>query len=734
MAKYLYRLGRASFLRRRLVVGVWLLLLVASVLGAALLSQPTSSSFSIPGTEAQAALDTLQERFPALSASGATARVVFAAPDGETLQDPVNAAAVAEVMQQLREQPNMAFASEPLEVGSVSPDGGTSFSQVTYLVSAIELDEDDREGLFAVAESGREAGLTVEITGDALQVTPEQGASEMIGFAIAFVVLLITFGSLIAAGLPLLNAIIGIGIGVSLITASTAFAEISSTTSILAVMIGIAVSIDYALFIVSRYRAEITDHCGLDMAEAAGRAVGTAGSAVVFAGLTVIIALTGLSVVGIPVLTVMGLAAVVTVTLAVLIALTLLPALLGFAGMRVMGRKYDPEHCLEVEVKQEKSWMRWARRLARHPLPILIVAVAGLLLLATPALDLRLGLPDDGSASPTTTQRKAYDQLAAAFGPGFNGPLTVVVDAQGDPEPTAAAGAVAASLGELDNVQFVMPPNFNESGDTAVINVIPGSAPSDAATEELVAAIRADAAVIGEAGGPTVAVTGPTALSIDISKKLGDALLPYLLVVVGLAFVLLLLVFRSILVPLTATLGFVLTVAAAFGVIVAVFQWGWLGPLIGVDEPAPIMSLLPIFMIGVVFGLAMDYQYFLVTRMREEHVHGLGATESVVVGFGHGARVVAAAAVIMMGVFGGFVISPEPLVKSIGLAFAFAVFFDAFIVRMTIIPTVMVLLGEKAWWLPRWLDRILPDVDIEGAKLEHRSNQGATTGEEDPPS
>ena len=308
----------------------------------------------------------------------------------------------------------------------------------------------------------------------------------------------------------------------------------------------------------------------------------------------------------------------------------------------------------------------------------------------------------------------------------------MVVDAQGDPEPAAAAGAVATSLGELDNVQFVMLPNFNESGDTAVINLIPGSAPGDAATEQLVAANRADAAVLGEAGGPTAAVTGPTALSIDISKKLGDALLPYLLLVVGLAFILLLLVFRSIMVPLTATLGFVLTVAAAFGVIVAVFQWGWLASLIGVDEPAPIMSLLPIFMIGVVFGLAIDYQYFLVTRMREEHVHGLGATESVVVGFGHGARVVAAAAITMMGVFGGFVISAEPLVKSIGLAFAFAVFFDAFIVSMTIIPTVMVLLGEKAWWLPRWLDRVLPDVDIEGAKLEHRSNGSSTTGEEGP--
>jgi RND superfamily putative drug exporter len=385
-----------------------------------------------------------------------------------------------------------------------------------------------------------------------------------------------------------------------------------------------------------------------------------------------------------------------------------------------MGRGFDPRKPTQTEATRERLWVRWASALARRPLPIMIIAIAALLLLAIPVTDLRLGLPDDSTASPTTTQRKAYDLISSGFGPGFNGPLTIVVDAAGVDDPPAAAQAVMGTLAALDDVVFVTPANFNEAGDTAVLNVIPLSSPNSAETTALVTHIRAEADTLREAGGPSVTVTGTTAITIDISQKLSDALLPYLLVVVGLAFILLLLVFRSILVPLTATLGFVLTVAATFGIIVAIFQWGWGASLIGVDEPAAIMSLLPIFLIGVVFGLAMDYQYFLVTRMREEHAHGLGATKAVVAGFGHGAKVVTAAAIIMMGVFGGFAISPEPLVKSIGVAFAVAVFLDAFIVRMTIIPTIMVVMGERAWGLPGWLDRILPDVDIEGAKLEHR--------------
>jgi putative drug exporter of the RND superfamily len=720
MALFLYRLGRATFLHRRLMLGLWVLILVGSSLAAATLKGTTSTSFSIPGTEAQAAIDTLQARFPAAGATGASARVVFAAPEGATLTDPANAAKVGDVLASLRAAPKVAFVSDPFTTGAVSPDGHVAYAQVAYMVPSPELTEADRETLKAAVAAGRASGLTAEVGGNALQAVPEQGASEAIGILIAAVVLVITFGSFIAAGLPLVTALVGIGIGVGLITAATGFVELSATTSILAVMIGLAVSIDYALFILSRFRSELADDADLDPFEAIGRAVGTAGSAVVFAGLTVIIALTGLSLVGIPILTEMGVAAAVTVAVAVLVAVTLLPALIGFAGLRVLGRRIERRTKGSDEPERQTVWLRWPTFISRRPLLVLVAAVGLLVVIALPAIDLRLGLPDDSVAGPSTTQRKAYDLLAHGFGAGFNGPLTVVLEANDTADAATAAQTVAGTIGALDDVLFVAPAVFNQAGDTAILTVIPSSAPSSAETVRLVAAIRAAAPSIETQTGIAVGVTGQTAISIDISRKMGDALLPYLLVVVGLAFLLLTLVFRSLLVPLTATLGFLLSVLATFGAVVAVFQWGWFGGLIGVEQPSAIVSMLPLFMIGVVFGLAMDYQVFLVTRMREEHVHGLEAVKAVILGFTHGAPVVTSAALIMMGVFGGFVLGADAFVKSIGFAFAVAVFFDAFVVRMTIVPAVLVLLRERAWWLPGWLDRLLPDMDVEGSALEHR--------------
>jgi putative drug exporter of the RND superfamily len=732
MALFLYRVGRAAFNHRRLVLGLWVLILIGSSLAAAKLSGPTSTSFSIPGTEAQQAIDTLQARFPALNATGGSARVVFAAPEGATLTDPANTAKVEQVLAALRAAPKVANVSDPFTTGSVSPDQRVALAQVTYAVQAFDLTDADRKTLTDAAAAGRAAGLTVEEGGDALQPSPEQGASEAIGIAIAAVVLFLTFSSFVAAGLPLLTALVGIGTGVGLITAATGFVELSATTSILAVMIGLAVSIDYALFILSRYRSELAADANLDPIEAIGRASGTAGSAVFFAGLTVVIALTGLSVVGIPILTEMGVAAAVTVAIAVLVAETLLPALIGFAGLRVLGRRIVRRPAGSTEPERRTVWLRWPSFISRRPLLVLVSAVTLLVVIALPALDLRLGLPDDSVAGPSTTQRKAYDLLAAGFGPGFNGPLTVVLDASGTPDAKTAAQTVATQIGALNDVAFVAPAIFNAAGDTAILNVIPKSAPSSAETVQLVADIRAAAPAMKAATGITVGVTGQTAIVIDISRKLGDALLPYLLVVVGLAFLVLTLVFRSLLVPLTATLGFLLSVAATFGAVVAVFQWGWFAGLFGVEQPSAIVSLLPVFMIGVVFGLAMDYQVFLVTRMREEHVHGLEAVKAVVKGFSHGAPVVTSAAIIMMGVFGGFILGADAFIKSIGFAFAIAVFFDAFVVRMTIMPAVLVLLRERAWWLPAWLDRVLPNVDVEGAGLDHRiaARESAAAGEE----
>ncbi|MEU8074697.1 MMPL family transporter [Catellatospora citrea] len=722
MATFLYRIGRFSYRRRWIVLGLWVLLLALAGAGAATMSGKMSNDFSIPGTEAQRAIDQLTERFPEAHAGGAGARVVFAAPEGKTVADPAVQAAIGQVVGALKGAPQVARVVDPYTAKSISPDGRYAFAQVTYGVQGMELTDADRDALQDAAALGRDAGLTVEIGGDALRANPKTGVVEVIGIAVAAVVLIITLGSLVSAGLPLLTAVVGIGIGLAGVAIAARFADINSNSLILALMLGLAVGIDYALFIVSRFRHELLVR--KDGAEAAGRAVGTAGSAVVFAGLTVIIALAALAIVGVPLLAGLGLSAAATVAVAVLVAVTLLPALLGFTGERlVKGRLFghatpDPESDSGPVPMGE----RWARFVVRFRWPVLIVAVAALGVLSIPAADLRLGLPDDGMQATDTTQRKAYDIVSTGFGPGLNGPLVVVAELPAGADPRAAVGQLATRLSGMDNVLYAAPNEMSGDGRTALLAVIPKTGPNDVATADLVHTIREQKAAITAGTGATIAVTGVTALAIDVSTRLDEALLPYLAVVVGLAFLLLLLVFRSVLVPLKATLGFLLSLAATFGAVVAVFQWGWLGDVFGVHETGPIMSMLPVLLIGILFGLAMDYQVFLVTRMREDFVHGAAARDAVVTGFRHGARVVTAAAIIMISVFGGFVFSGETLIQSIGFALAFGVLVDAFVVRMTIVPALMSLLGRAAWWLPGWLSRVLPNVDVEGEKL-HRAEE-----------
>ncbi|MFE0644269.1 MMPL family transporter [Streptomyces sp. NPDC058877] len=707
MATFLYKLGRAAFRRRRLVALLWVALLAVAGIGAATAPAPTSSSFSIPGTEAQRAFDLLEERFPGAGADGATARVVFQAPEGEKMTDPAHKAVVEETVAALRSgSDQIVSVTDPYTAQAVSQNGSTAYVSVSYEVNAMELTDETREALTRAGQDAQGKGLTVEVGGDALQSMPETGAGEVVGVVIAGIVLALTFGSLVAAGLPLLTAIIGVGIGVSSITALAKVLDLGTTTSTLAMMIGLAVGIDYALFIVSRYRAELAE--GREHEEAAGRAVGTAGSAVVFAGLTVVIALVGLAVVNIPMLTKMGFAAAATVVIAVLIALTLIPALLGFAGEKVFGRKQRRNADGGTRGKADdkpNGGTRWARFVIRRPVLVLLVGVLGLGAVALPAASLEMGLPDDGAKPTSTSERRAYDILSDGFGPGFNGPLLVVVD--GD---KATADRTVSTIKRLDGWAAVTPATPNEAGDAAMITVVPKDRPSSVATEDLVHDIR-------DATGDEVLVTGATAMNIDFSQKMNDALVPYLALVVGLAFVLLTLVFRSVLVPLKAALGFLLSVVAALGAVVAVFQWGWLGSLFGVEQTGPIMSMMPIFMVGVVFGLAMDYEVFLVTRMREGYVHGQRPGEAIVTGFRHSARVVTAAAVIMIAVFSGFIGMDDQMIKMIGFGLAVAVLFDAFVVRMAIVPAVLALLGHKAWWLPKWLDRILPNVDVEGEGL-----------------
>ncbi|MEE1739030.1 MMPL family transporter [Streptomyces sp. BE147] len=726
MATFLYKLGRLTFRRRRLVALVWVALLALAGFGAASASTATSSSFSIPGTEAQKAFDLLEQRFPGSSADGATARVVFKAPDGQKVTDAANKAEVQGIVAELKSgSDQIASVADPYTADAVSKDGSTAYVSVSYKVNSMELTDPTREALEDAGTSAEKSGMTVAIGGDALMVIPETGITEVIGVGIAAVVLVITFGSLIAAGLPLLTALIGVGIGVSTITALANVLDLGSTTSTLAMMIGLAVGIDYALFIVSRYRAELAD--GREREEAAGRAVGTAGSAVVFAGLTVIIALVGLAVVNIPMLSKMGFAAAGTVAIAVLIALTLVPALLGFAGKRVMGRKAREAAAAENRPDAKPNMgTRWARFVLRKPVWVLLAGVIGLGVVAVPAASLEMGLPDDGAQPRSTTQRQAYDMLSDGFGPGFNGPLMVVVDTKNSSDGKTAVSQVSQEIESLPHVVAVTPAAFNKAGDTATITVIPQDRPSSVETENVVHAIRDAGADVRSDSGAEVLVTGATAMNIDFSQKMNDALLPYLALVVGLAFLLLMLVFRSVLVPLKAALGFLLSVVAALGAVVAVFQWGWLGSLFGVEQTGPIMSMMPIFMVGVVFGLAMDYEVFLVTRMREAYVHGESPGQAIVTGFKHGARVVTAAAVIMMAVFAGFIGASEQMIKMIGFSLAIAVFFDAFVVRMAIVPAVLALLGKRAWWLPRWLDRALPNVDVEGEGL--RKQLGETSG------
>ncbi|MFH8791324.1 MMPL family transporter [Streptomyces sp. NPDC017941] len=731
MATLLYKLGRFAFRRRGMMALLWVLIFGGVGYAASSAPAPPADTFSMPGTESQKAYDLLEDKFPDASADGATARVVLRMPGDGKITDSGARAKVGKVVAELRKAPQVANVSDPYAGGAaVSKDKSTVYVSATYKVIATKVSEKAHDALDDTLADARKSGLRAEAGGDAVKVEQTMnGSAEAVGIAVSAIVLLLTFGSLIAAGMPLLTALVGVGVGISGITALGSTLGLSSTTTTLAMMIGLAVGIDYALFIVSRYRSEIAE--GRERQDAAGRAVGTAGSAVVFAGLTVIIALGGLIVVNIPMLTKMGMAAAGTVAVAVLIAVTLVPALLGFAPIKVLARKDRARYkgkalSARKQRKAEKRaaklqrpnlGARWARFVLRHPVGVLLLAVVGLGTVAVPAASMKLGLPGEGTMAPDTTQRKAYDMMSESFGKGFNGALMVTIE---DKDAKSESAGVRAKMAKEPGVESVGPAVLNKAGDTAIVNVVPTTGPDEDDTKDLVKSLRGMAKDIKADHGPEILLTGQTASFIDFSKTLDDALLPYLGTVVGLAFLLLMLVFRSILVPLKAALGFLLSVAAALGAVVAVFQWGWLADVFGVDQPSPIMSTMPIFMIGVVFGLAMDYEVFLVTRMREAYVHGVEPREAVVTGFRYGGRVVTAAAIIMISVFSGFIMEENDLVKMIGFGLAVAVLFDAFIVRMALVPALFALLGRAAWWLPKWLDWLLPNMDVEGEKLSRR--------------
>jgi len=732
MAWHLFRLGRWSFRHRRLVATAWVGLLVAMAVGAVTLSGTTSDTFELNGVESTKAFALIKERSPQATTDGATAQVVFRAPAGETLSSAANKKAVADALSTATTR-DVATVVSPFDAGAVSKDGTVGYATITYSKPAVDLTAADTGALEDAKAQAGDTGLVVAVGGDALSETAAAPTAELIGVAVAFIVLIITFGSLVAAGMPLLTAILGVGIGLTGITTLTGFVQLSSVTPALGTMLGLAVGIDYALFIMSRYQHEVRS--GRPPEEAVGVAVGTAGSAVVFGGLTVIIALVGLSVTGIGFLTQMGLGGAATVAIAVLIALTLLPALLGFAGKRVSAGKVKFLKNRDPEGDDGRSnGRRWVELVTRFKVPALVVGLAAAAVISIPVASMELALPDNGTAPAGSDGRLAYDLISENFGAGNNGPLVVVVDTKNADDPVAAVGTAVDELRSIGtDVAAVVPPVAGDDPrdqaaleqqlnavQFATVTVIPASGPSEAATKDLVATIRDKMADLPAKTGAQALVTGQTAVGVDISQSLASVFPLYLVIVVGLAILLLILVFRSILVPIKAAVGFVISLGVSLGATVAVFEWGWLNNLLGLDVSAPVIFILPLLLTGILFGLAMDYEVFLVTRMREAYVHGTPARQAVVIGFQHSARVVTAAAIIMMGVFAGFALGDDVIIKTIGFALTIGVLADAFLVRMMLVPAFMSIIGERIWWLPAWLDRILPNVGIEGEMLMAR--------------
>ncbi|MFJ6248464.1 MULTISPECIES: MMPL family transporter [unclassified Streptomyces] len=715
MASRLYAWARWMVRHRRWVIATWILLLaVVGGLGATLHGK-TSTQFTIPGVEAQEAQDLLKERFP--PAAGGVVRIVVAAPEGKAVTDPAQRKALDGVLREAAAVEGVIDVSRPTETGTVSPDRTIAYADVRFADEAPEVTEEAKEELATAVEPLRDAGMQVELGGSAmLPQTEAGGPAELVGVVIAFVVLAVALGSVVAAGLPLLTALLGVAVGVLGTMFVSRFVEMTGTATVLALMIGLAVGIDYALFVISRHREQLADP-DTDWEESIARATATAGSAVVFAGATVVIALAALAITGIPFLTVMGLAGAVTVLIAVLVAVSLLPAVLGVFGERMRPRR--PRRKGGRENRAPGSWgLAWVRGVTRTPAVVLVAGVLGLLALALPAKDLRLGLPSYASQPEASTQHKSYDLLTEGFGPGFNATLIAVVDTEGIPQGQRQ-GAVTQLRGALvadENVAAVAPPVAGPSGGVVVMAVMPKSSPDAEATTDLVHRMRDRAPEVAAAGG-ALYVTGQTAMAVDVAAKLGDALPLFIGVIVLLALVLLAIAFRSVLVPLKAALGFLLSVGASLGASVWVFQKGHLNGLLDVAAVGPVTSFLPILLTGVLFGLAMDYEVFLVSRMREHYEHSKDEAEAVAQGVSSSARVIVAAALIMIAVFGGFVFNEDPIIKAIGFSLAFGVFIDAFVVRMTLVPAAMALLGRRAWSMPRWLDRLLPDVDIEGARL-----------------
>ncbi|TIH40456.1 MMPL family transporter [Subtercola vilae] len=695
-------------------------------------AQLTTASAQLAAGQAQ--LDQAKAQLQAAGANAPTGAADQLAQQQATLDQ--NKTTLEAQQAQVSDGQRLGSAAAKLQ--TVSSDNATAVATVVFSKPTADVTPDEKTAAVNAINATSIPGVVENYSASMSSVTVGVSAGEIAGIVIAAIVLFIMLGSLVAAGLPLLSSFIGVGVGALGVLAFSGVVSMSSATVTLGLMLGLAVGIDYSLFILNRHRRQL--RAGVPLQESIGLANGTSGNAVMFAGITVIIALAALNITGIGFLGLMGTAGAIVVAIAVLVALTFTPALMSLAGLRVLPKKEraalgTQKHAAAAAPHEAPEHAKKASRegtlATRHPVIILAAGIIALLIVAIPALSMRLALPDGKSQPTDSTEYIAYTDIDKAFGAGTNGAIIVVANlptTTSDQALTSLEAKVADKLLAVNNVVAAAPAGASADNRTVIFQVIPSDGPSAASTEQVVKDLRDLSGSLDNQLGVTIGVTGLTAINIDISAKLADALPLYLVIVLGLSILIMILVFRSIAVPLIATTGFLLTVLATFGAVTAVYQWGWLGFIFGIHDPAPILSFLPILLIGIIFGLAMDYQLFITSGMREAHVHGMPARKAVNAGLRTARPVVVAAGIIMISVFGGFVFGDLVEARVIGFGLAIGVLVDAFVVRLLLVPAAMHLLGEKAWWLPRWLDRITPDVDVEGAKLE-RSEEPTESGE-----
>ena len=709
MSAFLFRLGRTCARYPFRVIGIWLVVAFVIVTVQNTAGGVFNDSFRVPGVESQRALDVLKNRFP--SRAGLSARIVFHVDNGR-LDDPVHKPTVAQARQQLSTGRDVASVTDPFaeQSAAISADGQTGYLDVAY-----KLDKLTRKQLAdasTVAGRVRADGVQTEFTGLLAQLAKNDPSSELIGVGVAIIVLLIAFGSVVAMGLPIFTALTGLFVGAASVGVLSALMDVPEFSLILCMMIGLGVGIDYALFIVTRHRQQL--HDGMSVEDSAGTAIATAGMAVLFAGTTVVIAILGLVVAGLPAITSMGISVALVVFVSMIAAITLLPGLLGLAGTRIDKLSIHRKTHVAKPAHQTFSG-RWASHVGSHPARYATLSFVALLAIAAPVLSMRIGTPDDGNASTKTTQRKGYDLLADGFGKGFNGPIIVVIQVP-TPADRTAVSRVHDALQADRGIAAVTAPVFNAAGDTAMLTANPTTAPQDANTDLLIRRLRSNVLPAAVQDTDAKALLTGQAMVTDLTERITTRLPIFIAAIVAMSFLLLMIVFRSVLVPLKAALMNLLSIAAAYGVIVAVFQWGWGNELIGLEGTMPINPFAPLMMFAILFGLSMDYEVFLLSRIREEYLATGDSHKSVVTGLSNTARVITSAALIMMSVFGAFVLGDDPTGKLFGVGLAVAVFLDATLVRMILVPATMSLFGRANWWLPAWLNRILPHLDLEGGR------------------